>query len=367
DFTLTYLDKKPPTQRMYELITRTKDRRVLPFLIRHFDEVPDQRSQLIGMIAILGDNEAVDFLVKRYDQLQPHDQSAVLNALRQLQSPQFLPLAGKALNSQDMSLVSTACQGLQLDASPEAVKMLVEAFDKSENNNTWQYISNSLANLANPDANEVLLKAQRSKNKAKSAVARNALMQIRQRSPGYQYVYQARQAIQEKRLDDAITHYNLSLKLDPNLPDAYAGRGNVYLQQSKLTEALADFRKAVELDEFNSQAITGLCVILVQEGKIDEGIKTIETEREKFEGDSLFAYNSACVYGRAVEYLQKQDATPERDKAIGEYQQIAVEQLKKSIELGFGDLEWMKKDPDLNSLHELPGFKEIAAGMPAAG
>ena len=34
--------------------------------------------------------------------------------------------------------------------------------------------------------------------------------------------------------------------------------------------------------------------------------------------------------------------------------------LRKSIEQGFQDFDWMKKDPDLKSLQELPEFKKLS-------
>lgn len=364
DFTLEYLDEKPPTPQMFSLLNRTKDRRALPLLIKHFDQVPEQRSAMIGIIAVIADEQAIGFLVERYPQLPPHDQSAILSALRQVQSPHFIKLAGEALYSPDPSLVGTACQGLQADASPDAVKLLIEAFQKSPNSNTWSYTADALSNMAPPEASAVLKEVRRSSNdKSKRMIAHQALKRIDQRSPGYQYIYQAQQQVREEKWDEAQTFYDLALKLDPKLADAFAGRGHVRLQQQKQDEALADFQKAMEIDDYNSQAVTGLSVILVQKGKIEEGIKTIENERAKFDGDALYAYNSACVYGRAIEYLKKQESDAERDKKIGEFEQIAIEQLRTSLQQGFGDLEWMKKDPDLNSLHDLPAFEKVSDGL----
>ncbi|MDA0834084.1 MAG: hypothetical protein O2955_06870 [Planctomycetota bacterium] len=364
DYTLNSLEKAPPTAQMFALLHRTKDPRALPLLIKQFDQIPEQRSSMIGIIAKIADDQAIDFLVKRYPDLPPHDQASILNALRQGQSSHFIKLAGEALNSTDASLVSTACQGLQTDASPEAVKLLIEAFKKSPNNNTWSYTADALANLAPPEASAVLKEVRRSTaDKSKRQIAHQALRRIDQRSPGYQYIYQAQQQVREEKWDEALTFYDLALKLDPQLADAFAGRGHVRLQQEKQDEALADFQKAMEIDDYNSQAVTGVSVILVQQGKIEEGIKTIENDREKFDGDALYAYNSACVYGRAIEYLKKQEADDERDAKIGEFERIALQQLRTSLEQGFGDLDWMKKDPDLNSLHELPEFEKIASGM----
>ncbi|HLQ43601.1 MAG TPA: hypothetical protein VK137_02640, partial [Planctomycetaceae bacterium] len=69
--------------------------------------------------------------------------------------------------------------------------------------------------------------------------------------------------------------------------------------------------------------------------------------------------NTACVYGRAAEAVQKDDKLADRDKKLAEFQRKAIDDLRSSLKLGFNELDWMKKDPDLNSLHDLPEFKEL--------
>ena len=68
-----------------------------------------------------------------------------------------------------------------------------------------------------------------------------------------------------------------------------------------------------------------------------------------------------CRIGRAVEHLKKNDKVADREKLIQQYSETAIVDLKKSIELGLQDIAWMKKDPDLISLHGLPEFQKLAA------
>ena len=68
----------------------------------------------------------------------------------------------------------------------------------------------------------------------------------------------------------------------------------------------------------------------------------------------------ACVYGRAVEALQKaDDKNPDRQKKIVDCRNKALADLRTSMKLGFQNTDWMKKDPDLNSLHDLPDFQKL--------
>ena len=47
----------------------------------------------------------------------------------------------------------------------------------------------------------------------------------------------------------------------------------------------------------------GICQVM--EGEVETGIKTIEDSRSKLNDDLVFAYNAACVYGRALEHANK--------------------------------------------------------------
>jgi tetratricopeptide (TPR) repeat protein len=267
----------------------------------------------------------------------------------------------------DASLISVACQGLQMDGSDEAVSMLTEAFEKSDNNTTWSYVANALSALGTPEAQTALQKGRDSNNPNKSSYANNALRNLRQRSPGYQYIYQAQQFVNQQQWKEALDQYAIALELDPQLAEAYAGRAQVLLKQEKPQEAHKDFTKALELDPYNSQAVTGLGIVLVLEGKYEAGITFVEDARKKFTNDVFYAYNTACVYGRALEHLQKNEKIEGRDKKMPEYQEKAIAELKRSVTLGFQDFNWMQKDPDLKSLAEVPEFKQIhtPGGKPA--
>lgn len=122
--------------------------------------------------------------------------------------------------------------------------------------------------------------------------------------------------------------FDQAVKTDPDLPEAYSGRANVQIRLDKYPEAKKDFEKALALDDLNHQAITGVGICLAVEGKFDEGIKLVEDVRSKFPNDGLFLYNVACVYGRAVEKLVKDDKLPERDKKLESFRRKALDDLR---------------------------------------
>jgi hypothetical protein len=52
-------------------------------------------------------------------------------------------------------------------------------------------------------------------------------------------------------------------------------------------------------------------------------------------------YNAACAYG------------------VMKRKTEALETVKKALAAGYGNLDWMSKDPDLDCLHDEPEFRQL--------
>ena len=359
-FTLKHMESAPPTPPMLAFLTKTKDQASVPLLLKHLKNNAGDRTGLINTLAQIGDQTVANTLVEQYATLRPNEQTAVLGVLGQLKSPAFLKLAEPALDSSDASVVSTVCQWLQNDGSPAAVKLLIQAFEKTTQPNTIIYTASALGQVATVEARGAIRKARSSPDQTRQTQARQALQNMYLRSPARSLVDQARAMEQQNDHKAAIELFDQAIKTDPDLPDAYSGRANVLIRQDKYPDAKKDFEKAFALDDLNHQAITGLGICLAVEGKFEEGIKLVEDIRSKFPSDGLFLYNVACVYGRAVEKLLKDDKLPERDQKLETFRRKALDDLRESKKLGFNDQDWMKKDPDLTSLHDQPEFQELS-------
>ncbi|MBC7819388.1 MAG: tetratricopeptide repeat protein [Planctomycetaceae bacterium] len=363
-YTLKHMESAPPTPAMLAFLTKTKDQASVPLLLKHLKNSAADRTGLINALAQIGDQTVADMLVEHYGTLRPNEQVAVLGILGQLKSPAFLKLAAGALESADASIVSTACQWLQNDASSAAVKLLIQTLEKTTQPNTIIYTANALGQVATVDARAALRKARSSNDPNKQAQGRQALTILYQRSPAMQYVYQAQQFERQKDHKAAMELYDQAIKTDPELPIAYSERANVFIRLDKYPEAKKDFEKAVALDDLNHMAVTGLGICLAVEGKFEEGIKVGEDLRSKYANDGLYCYNIACIYGRAVEKLLKDDKLPDREKKLEAYRRKALDDLRESQKLGYNDQDWTQKDPDLASLHDLPEFQELSGLKP---
>ncbi len=362
-YLLEQIEKAPPTAEMNTFLNRTRDPRAIEPLLRHLRSGSGNRSSLIQTLARLGDQYVAEELVKIYPKLKGYEKNSVLSALLQLRSPRFRDLAGEALSGKDSSLISTACQGLQQDGGPEAVAYLAKALETSGNSSTWSYAANALATIATSDARKALQKARDSNNQNKRSYAMNALRTLRRRSPGYQYIYQAQHYLRQKKYKEALAQYEVSLQLDPQLPEAWSGRGNIYLKQDKLKEARNDFEQALRFDPYSGDAVTGLAIVDVMQGDYEKGIKAVEKAKSSFQTDRNFAYNMGCVYSRALEQVQQDKDAADRDKLLKAYQEKAIEGLQQAVKLGFRDFQLMSSDPDLKPLADVPEFKKLAAGQ----
>lgn len=364
EYTLAHLQKSPPVGNMNSLLTRTKDPRAVPLLMQHLLKSKNSSSSsMISTLAKIGDERVGQFFVKNFDKFNQNNKRYVLQNLYQMDTPGWMELAGKSLMSKSSSLVSTACQGLQNDGGEEAEAYLIEGFEKSKNTSTWSYTSNALSYMGTERARAALQKAVDSGVKRKVNYARNALTNMRQRSPAYQHIYRGNYYAKQDKWDMARDSFAMAIELDKGMVEAYAGRGNAYLNLKKLKEAKADFDKAVTLDKTNSQAVTGQAIVMVMQGDVDKGIKHIEDAKPKLtklkSSESMLAYNTACVYGRAMEQLQKSKKPDEVKAKVAECRKKALGELKLAVEKGYRDFAAMQKDPDLKPLHKLPEFKKV--------
>ncbi|MGC2638038.1 MAG: protein kinase [Acidobacteriaceae bacterium] len=84
-----------------------------------------------------------------------------------------------------------------------------------------------------------------------------------------------------------------------------------------------------------------LSSMLADTGQEDESVRQLQTAVALRPGDANILYNAACTYG-----VLKRKAD-------------ALETLKKAVTAGYGNLDWMAKDPDLDCLHDEPEFLKL--------
>lgn len=369
-FAMQHLEKGEVTTPALELLNRCKPPEAVPALLAAFDK-SEFKSQLIDTLFLLGHRNVIEPLVNRMPTLEPHERGAVLNGLQRFDAPLFRKLAREALLDSDTTVAAFAVQGLQDDGTPASVQVLIEVFEAEPAPTSWGVAGSALAAIGSTEARLALLRARATGNPERRSAAANMLRQIQQRSPGYRHVFEAQRYSQQEKWTEAIEQLSLAIKLDDQLGDAFAERGSAYIRTGDLPAADTDFRKALELDPYSPSAVTGSCVVaVIKDGQVADAVARLEARRNDFPNNPLFSYNAACVYGRCVEWLQQHPGEPAAEEQRTKYIKHAMDDLERSIQQGYQEFGWMRKDPDLKSLHGIAEFEKLTQpGVvpPAAG
>jgi non-specific serine/threonine protein kinase len=110
-------------------------------------------------------------------------------------------------------------------------------------------------------------------------------------------------------------------------------------QQSRMAMVL---RQQLEREPEDVRARVLLAVYLAaQHDGADEAVRHLQTAVALRPKDTNTMYNAACAYG-----VMKRKAE-------------AMETVKKALAAGYGNLDWMSKDPDLDCLHDDPEFRSL--------
>lgn len=187
------------------------------------------------------------------------------------------------------------------------------------------------------------------------------------------------------QLDEAEREFRAAIRLDPQIGDARYFFARMRFQQGRMEEAARLFGEAADLREdhdaafFAAQALEALgdedaartqygraavaverhmdlnpddaraatirAVALCRVGRQSEGLEWGHRAVEIDPEDAGVRYNVACLFAVAGQ----------RDRAI--------ELLESAVAAGFGNREWLARDPDLAAIRDDPRFQTLLAAM----
>jgi len=196
-------------------------------------------------------------------------------------------------------------------------------------------------------------------------------------------VARARLFYAQKHYDEAIELVNQAIARKPDCDGAWSILGRAFFAAGRYEDAAAIVDKAIEGngDDYNvyspcinslerlgkkkeaGQLQARMAVVLRQQLErepedvrarvllavnlaehhdgADEAIRHLQTAIALRPRDTNTMYNAACAYG-----VMKRKAE-------------ALETVKKALAAGYGNLDWMSKDPDLDCLHDEPEFRKL--------
>ena len=193
----------------------------------------------------------------------------------------------------------------------------------------------------------------------------------------------------ERKYEEAIRYAQLAIERKPDCEYAYNTLGRAYFSSGRFEDVAAIAERALEAngDDYNTYlpfrnafARLGrvkdveklrerLVAVLRQQlehvpedvrarilmaaelagmGEVEETERHLQMAIALRPNDTNVLYNAACTYG----ILKKK--------------QEALDTLKKAIDCGYGNLEWIKQDPDLLLLRDDPEFQKLVSRGQAA-
>ena len=143
------------------------------------------------------------------------------------------------------------------------------------------------------------------------------------------------------RDEEAVELYKRVIELNPDFYSAYMDLCSSYERLGNKEEYNKILEKSGEAcprylaqHPDDARAYIFFAIVLVQLGRIEEAKIKSAKALELSPDDALMQYNGACFYARLNE------------------KKLAIEFLKKAIHTGWENYEWMKRDPDLDSLRD---------------
>jgi TolB-like protein/Tfp pilus assembly protein PilF len=166
------------------------------------------------------------------------------------------------------------------------------------------------------------------------------------------HYFWARSCFQVGRFDDAARHFGEANAIREDYQAAFfgaqaleaGGRKDDAMKAYGHAQSIA--ARHMEFNPDDPRAATIRAVSLCRAGRPDEGLHWAEQALAIDPEDAGVRYNVACLF------------------ALEARKDRAFECLDDAIRAGFGNREWLEKDPDLTSLRDDARFDTLLAGLP---
>jgi tetratricopeptide (TPR) repeat protein len=174
----------------------------------------------------------------------------------------------------------------------------------------------------------------------------------------------------EALLTDLVTSDPQNRQAASQLVSCINQRIGALTELSRTDQALEQWQRLLELaDETQRNEIRmRRAIFMARSRRYLDAVAEARALATSSEQDPIVLYNLACVYAQAAAAAAKDDSldATKATELTEQYHTDAVSMLKQAVDLGFGDFEGMRADPDLEPLKELPEFIDLNPESKAA-
>ena len=175
----------------------------------------------------------------------------------------------------------------------------------------------------------------------------------------YGHLGKGRNALFEKRYQEAVDLFSYGIKLEPSYAQAYAFRAEAYMKQGMMNESIDDIIKALDIDG-NDKAYA--LMQMIEEPNLNVLIAKLKIQQNKQPNENVWTYYVGVVYEQVGNYTKAIDAykeslkIEESDVPYGNisncydelgYYELALENLSHAMELDPEDANYVGKKADL--------------------
>ena len=147
---------------------------------------------------------------------------------------------------------------------------------------------------------------------------------------------------------DAIEQLNKVIEINPDfytvygdLQIAYGQMGEKEKYKEVLDEGLQVYAKYLSKHPDDARGHMYYAVDLAQVNEKEKAKVEAAKALELSPSDPLMLYNAACFYSQMNE------------------KKLGLDSLRKAIDLGFGEMEWLRRDSDFDNLRTEPEFEKL--------
>lgn len=202
-----------------------------------------------------------------------------------------------------------------------------------------QYCEQAIS-LDSTDTDYIFYKANIEDNAGRTKEAIAGMDAFLQQSPDYGFGYYRRGWFKDHSgdIDGAIEDYTLCITMEPDYAYAYLNRGVLFRLKGDMNAAEKDFKQVIRLDSIpdEMECAQYAYYYLGDKEKATSIINDMLKKNDK--GDY---YDAACLYS----------IMGEKEKSIN--------YLRKALELGFRRFAHIKRDRDLNNIHNEESYKVL--------